>query len=174
MLEFQLTRVALVGARIALFNAYGVRARNELAARSIVPANYDRPLTTMPEQALYEACCRDLPLWVHNILADPAFPQRAALLMPLRRFEGELRDSKDNAVVSAVLSAGFRDQNLDPLDLPDRMPMRQRCALVMQVGVWQEAYRRLEDELVTILTSSAAELDSWLNAANEADRALAG
>jgi len=174
MIEFQLSHVALVGARMALFQPYGFHARNQLARRRVVPMNYEQALATMSGQDLHDACCRDLPLWVHNILSDPDFPQREALLMPLRRFEGELRDSKGNAVVSAVLSAGFRDQTLDPLDLPEKMPMRQRCAMVMQVGVWQEAYRRLERDLVGVLVNSAAELDSWLHSAHEAEHALAG
>ena len=79
MSEFQLTHIALVGARMTAFHAYGFYTRNELS---------------------------------------------------LRRFEGELRDSRDDEVISAVLSNGFRNQTFDPLNLPNNMPMRQRCAVV--------------------------------------------
>ena len=41
------------------------------------------------------------------------------------------------------------------------MPMRQRCAIVMQIGVWQEAYRSLEQDLVEILSRYAGEIIRW-------------
>ena len=125
----------------------------------------------LPERPLGELLKSQLPLWIHNILADPGFPQRDKLLMPLRRFEGELYDSREDEVVSAVLSAGFRDQTLDPLDLPASMPMRQRCTMVMQIGPWQDAYRRLEHDLVSLLTNCAAEVESWLDSAREPSHA---
>ena len=42
-----------------------------------------------------------------------------------------------------MLSAGFKSQPLDPLNLPAVMPLAPAlCALVMQIGVWQDAYRK--------------------------------
>ena len=83
-----------------------------------------------------------------------------------------MQDDRDNEVVSAVLSAGFRDQTLDPLDLPESMPMRQRCTMVMQVSTWQEAYRQLEHNVIGILITCPADIDSWLASAREPGHAL--
>lgn len=172
MLEFQLTHVALVGARISSFRPYGYKARNELAMRRITPDTAGMSLLELPSRPLGELFKSQLPVWIHNILADPGFPQRDKLLMPLRRFEGELHDNRDDEVVSTVLSAGFRDQTLDPLDLPESMPMRQRCSMVMQIDPWQDAYRRLERDLVNVLTSCAAEIECWLDSAREPSHAM--
>lgn len=172
MTDFQLTHVALVGARISAFHPYGFHARSELTMRRITPDTRGEPLQTMAECALREAFKSELPVWVHNILTDPEFPRRESLLMPLRRFEGELQDDKDNEVVSAVLSAGFRDQNLDPLDLPESMPMRQRCTMLMQVSKWKEAYQQLEHDVIDTLITCPADLDSWLASAREPGHAL--
>lgn len=172
MNEFQLTHVALVGARISAFHPYGFHARNELTMRRITPDTKGESLQAMPEGALRGLLKSELPVWVHNILTDPEFPRRETLLMPLRRFEGELQDDKDNEVVSAVLSAGFRDQTLDPLELPESMPMRQRCTMVMQVSQWQEAYRQLEHDVIDILVTCPADLDTWLASAREPGHAL--
>jgi hypothetical protein len=171
MPEFQLTHVALVGARMSAFEKYGFSTRNELSMCR-VPPDSGSSLAAMPEQELRLSLGAELPVWVHNIIADPGFPGRDSFLMPLRRFEGELFDSRSDDVVSAVLSAGFKDQTLDPLDLPVNMPMRQRCALVMQVTVWQEAYRALEQDLVDILVGRAAQLDEWCKRASNPDGAF--
>lgn len=160
--EFQLTQVALVGARIAAFNPYGIHSRSELVLQRVSPDFGQQQLPELSPAELRSILCGQLPLWVHNILVDPDFPGRERLLMPLRRFEGELHDNRDDIVVSAVLSAGFRSQNLDPLDLPDSMPMRQRCALVMQIAVWQEAFRRVEQEVISLLTELVPQLQDWL------------
>lgn len=172
MTDFQLTHVALVGARISAFHPYGFHARSELTMRRITPDTRGESLQAMTECALREVFKNELPVWVHNILTDPEFPRRESLLMPLRRFEGELQDDKDNEVVSAVLSAGFRDQNLDPLDLPESMPMRQRCTMVMQVSKWKEAYQQLEHDVIDTLITCPADLDSWLASAREPGHAL--
>jgi hypothetical protein len=173
MPEFQLTHVALVGARISAFNAYGFHARNELAMRRVTPNMAGLSLLDLPERPLAELFRAQLPLWVHNILADVDFPQRETLLMPLRRFEGEMRDNRADEVVSAVLSAGFRDQTLNPMDLPDDLPAQQRCVMVMRVGRWQEAYSRLEHDLSSLLTACAPEIENWLDSTQEPSHAIA-
>ena len=105
---------------------------------------------------------KQLPLWVHNIIRDASFPERDRLMMSLRRFEGELRDNRDNEVVASVLSAGFRNRPLDPLDPPATMPMRQRCALLLQIAPWQGAYQALEQEVVDILLANTLALHAWI------------
>lgn len=169
MSEFQLTHVALVGARMTVFQPYGFNARSELSQRRVVPTQVPEAgdVGTVREQ--YRA---ELPVWVHNIIADPDFPARHKYLMSLRRFEGELRDSKTDDVVSAVLSAGFRNQTLDPLNLPAAMPLRQRCALVMHIGVWQDAYRELEESLLTLLCEHREDVERWCRHASEAGFAI--
>ena len=162
-MEFQLTHVALVGARITAFHPYGMHSRSELVLQRVTPASTARTLPELPHPELRSALRAQLPLWIHNILFDSDFPGRERLLMPLRRFEGELNDNRNDTVVSAVLSSGFRNQNLDPLDLPDSMPMRQRCALVMQIGVWQEAYRRMEQEVLDLLVELAPQVQDWVD-----------
>jgi hypothetical protein len=160
MNEFQLTHVALVGARMDAFRAHGYRDRNELTMRVVVPGDI-ASLAELPAEEIPIALKSQLPIWVHNIITDTAFPRREKLLMPLRRFEGELQDSKHDEVVASVLSAGFRNQHLDPLNLPAVMPMRQRCAIVMHLGTWQEAFKALEQDLVAILSGYADELVRW-------------
>ena len=108
-----------------------------------------------------------LPLWVHNIIHDPLFPGRDRLLMALRRFEGELGDNKTDEVVATVLSAGFKNKHMDPLNLPRTMPMRQRCAMVMHLAVWQLAYRELENAIVRQLNEDRAALAKWLAFASQ-------
>ena len=93
------------------------------------------------------------------------------MLMPLRRFEGELSDSKSDEVVASVLSAGFRNENLDPLNLPESMPLRDRCAILMHVSVWQNAYQRLEHDLVTILSDYADDISRWTKMSLQPDYA---
>jgi hypothetical protein len=160
MREFQLTHVALVGARMEAFRTQGYRDRNELAMRVVIPPGADT-LLALPAGEIPVAFRSQLPIWVHNIISDPSFPRRDTLLMPLRRFEGELQDSRHDEVVASVLSAGFRNQTLDPLNLPPVMPLRQRCAIVMQIGTWQEAYRSLERDLVRILSGCAEDIVRW-------------
>lgn len=161
MAEFQLTHVALVGARMEMFQPLGFRARSEMALRRVMP-NFSQPYATQSRQALSRIFGQQLPIWVHNIIFDDGFPARDTLLMSLRRFEGELRDNRNNEVIAAVLSAGFGNRQLDPLDLPGTMPMRQRCAMLMQIGPWQEAYEELEENLTQTLCDNADALDSWV------------
>ena len=171
MSEFQLTHVALVGARIAAFSEHGVKDRNELTMRRIAPDMGDINLEELPEKQRRDLLAAQLPLWVHNIIADQEFPGRHKMLMPLRRFEGELSDSKSDEVVASVLSAGFRNQTLDPLNLPETMPLRERCALLMHVTVWQDAYKRLEHDLVAILSDYADDISRWIKMSRKPDYA---
>jgi hypothetical protein len=160
MNEFQLTHIALVGARMEVFRAQGFKDRNELAMRVVMPANTDS-LVELPDEEIPIAFKTQLPVWVHNIISDSSFPRREKMLMPLRRFEGELQDSKQDDVVARVLSAGFRNQHLDPLNLPAVMPTQERCAIVMQIGTWQDAYKTLEQDLVRLLSDYADDIIRW-------------
>lgn len=162
MSGFQMTHVALVGARFDAFRPLGYNSRSELAMRRVIPEMGQVPLRDVPPARLRSMFAEQLPYWVHNIIVDPEFPGRGKMQMALRRFEGEMRDNREDEVVAAVLSAGFRNRQLDPLNLPETMPMRQRCSLVMQSTVWQEAYRRLESELCASLLAYAGELEDWL------------
>lgn len=162
MSEFQLTHVALVGARMDAFHGSGYRLRSELALRRVVPPAVRDTLHSPGRASLRDSLKATLPVWVHNAITDPAFPARNQLLMCLRRFEGELRDNRHNEVVAAVLSAGFRNRLLDPLHLPDSMPMRQRCALLMQIGPWKDAYLRLEKEFCETLCERDEALSHWM------------
>lgn len=162
MSEFQLTHVALVGARMSVFSEYGFQDRNDLALCRVAPQMDEESLEDMPDNQKRALLAEQLPIWVHNIIADPDFPGRHKLIMPLRRFEGELSDSKSDEVVASVLSAGFRSQTLDPLNLPELMPLSQRCAILMHVDVWQEAYKRLEHDLVELLCAYAADVSRWV------------
>jgi hypothetical protein len=173
MPEFHLTHVALVGARMPAFSAYGIHDRNQLTMRLIVPDDGGQLLADIPEPELPFILRAQFPLWIHNIISDPDFPRRDQLEMPLRRFEGELCDSKNDEVVAAVLSAGFRNQPLDPLNLPAVMPLRQRCTIVMNIPVWQEAYRTLERAVIDVLCTNPVELDQWCKLQREAPLAAA-
>ncbi|TGD74006.1 hypothetical protein E4634_07650 [Mangrovimicrobium sediminis] len=161
MSEFQMTHVALVGARIDAFLPLGFRSRSELTLRRVMP-QYETSLTAMGTDQARATLAAQLPIWIHNAITDPGFPGRGELIMPLRRFEGELRDSRDNEVVSAVLNAGFRNRPLDPLNLPESMPLRQRCSMLMWIDSWQEAYKHLETRVVAILMNHRADIDNWL------------
>ncbi len=156
-----MTHVALVGARMDAFNALGFRSRSELTLRRVLPS-YETALWEMPESEARARIAAQLPIWIHNVITDTGFPGRDELIMPLRRFEGELRDSRDNEVVAAVLNAGFRNRPMDPLNLPDSMPLRQRCSMLMYVDSWREAYRHLESRVVDILVARRPEVDHWL------------
>ena len=171
MSEFQLTHVALVGARISSFREYGFKDRNQLAIRRIVPDMGEIDLAELSERQQRDLLAAQLPIWVHNIIADPDFPVRHKLTMPLRRFEGELSDSRNDEVVASVLSAGFRSQMMDPLNLPDFIPLRERCAILMHIDVWQDAYRRLEADLVDILCAHAADISRWMKMSREPEYA---
>ena len=162
MTAFQLTHVALVGARPESFLPLGFHARSELVMQRVVPDLGGRTLQSLPAAEARQLLSAQLPIWVHNAISAPGFPLRDQLQMALRRFEGELRDSRDNEVIASVLSAGFRDRQLDPLALPESMPLRQRCSLLMQIDVWQDAYRRLEEDFVEALLAGAPLLDQWL------------
>ena len=167
MSELQLSHIALVGARISDFSSYGVTSRNELKMRRILPTQEGKPLNELDTDERRATLAAQLPVWVHNIITDPEFPRRKKLLMPLRRFEGELKDKKDNEVVSAVMSAGFKSQTFNPMDLPKTMPMRRRCSMVAQIGVWQEAYQRLEDDIVNIMSDEASAVSQWCEQARQ-------
>lgn len=162
MPEFQMTHVALVGARMDAFQSLGYSTRSELTMRRVFPDMGAISLIDIPGPQLQSLFAEQLPLWVHNIIIDAEFPARGTMLMALRRFEGEMRDNREDEVVATVLSSGFRNRQLDPLKLPDTMPMRQRCSLVMQSAVWQEAYRNLESDLCTNLAANAREVEYWL------------
>ncbi len=162
MLQFQMTHVALVGARMDTFQPLGYRHRSELAMRRVVPAGFGDVLAGPDRQSLPGLVAQTLPFWVHNAISDSAFPSRERLLMALRRFEGELRDNRENDAIAAVLSAGFRNRTLDPLHPPDSMPMRQRCSLLMHIGPWKDAYQRLEGEFCDALCEDADALTAWL------------
>lgn len=159
--EFQLTHVALVGARMSVFQPYGFRTRDELAMRRVAPEMAGLAVDALPQKELRQWLVGQLPLWVHNIIADPDFPNREKLLMPIRRFEGELRDNKTDEVISAVLSKGFRNENFDPYNLPRNMPVRQRCAILAQINVWQEAYGHLERELLDLMLQQPEDIARW-------------
>ncbi|MEM1112864.1 MAG: hypothetical protein AAGI11_13210 [Pseudomonadota bacterium] len=161
MYDFQLTHVALVGARMSAFHAYGYKARSDLTLCRVAPESAGVALSKLSDGELREKLQRQLPLWVHNIISDPEFPSRDKLLMPLRRFEGELKDSKNDEVVSAVLSKGFMSEYFDPFDLPRNMPVRERCAIIAHLQVWQDAYRSVERDLLDLLVDHAEELESW-------------
>ena len=172
MSEFQLTHIALVGARMASFHEHGYHTRNELSLQRVAPEITSHQVSMLPRQEFVSRLKKQLPVWVHNIITDPNFPSRRKLLMPLRRFEGELHDSKEDEVVSAVLSNGFKNQSFDPLNLPRSMPMRQRCAMVVHIKVWQEAYKRLENDVVNILAEDAEAIATWCEYARHPGHAL--
>lgn len=163
MSELHLTHIALVGARMSAFKPYGFHDRNQLAMRRITPDIGGRSIAAIPAGELPAVLRAELPIWIHNMIADPGFPGRDNLLMPLRRFEGELCDSKSDEVVALVLSAGFKNQTLDPLNLPGVMPLRQRCAVLMHIRVWQEAYSKLEEDLINILSGQVEDICRWVD-----------
>ena len=87
--------------------------------------------------------------------------------MPIRRFEGELKDKKSDEVVSAVMTAGFKSETLNPLDLPKEMSMQDRCAVVAQINVWQEAYQQLENDIVQNLYDQLPAIAQWSTSARK-------
>ena len=174
MSEFYLCHVALVGARMSTFADFGYNTRNELSLRRVVPDNYASPLSQLPAQEARVLLVGHFPLWIHNIITDPDFPQRHKLEMPLRRFEGELNDSKNNEVMAAVLSAGFKNRTLNPDKLPDSMPLRQRCAIVAHIDAWREAYLCLESDVVDLMMAKLPELDNWIKLARSPGNDLIG
>lgn len=172
MSEFQLTHIVLVGARINSFRPYGFNSREELTMCRVVP---EAPNDVLPNQGSLRALLTEqLPIWIHNIITDPDFPQRERLVMPLRRFEGELRDNKEDELVSTVLRHGFKSLQFDPLDLPRTMPLRQRCALVVHLSVWQEAYQKLSSDIVEILAENSELLGKWCEFARHPEHAAVG
>jgi hypothetical protein len=174
MSEFQLTHIALVGARINSFRPYGYSTREALTMCRVVP-EAPSGVTTSGEKAPLKASLHaQLPIWIHNIVSDPDFPLRERLLMPLRRFEGELRDNRDDEVVSLVLRHGFKSQQMDPLDLPRTMPMRQRCAMVVHLDTWRDAYTRLSQEIVEVLSENTELLGKWCEFARLPEHAAVG
>jgi hypothetical protein len=68
-----------------------------------------------------------------------------------------------------VLSNGFRNQTFDPLNLPGNMPMPERCAVVVHIRTWQEAYQQLEKDVLTILADEANALAQWCSQARQPD-----
>ena len=172
MSEFHLTHIALVGARMSCFHTHGYHTRNELSFQRVSPGLTNQQVHMLSRQELISRLKRQLPIWIHNIIVDAEFPERHKLTMPIRRFEGELNDSKHDEVVSAVLSHGFKNQTFDPLNLPQTMPMRQRCAMVVHIKVWQEAYKRLENDVVTVLADNAEAVATWCEYAQHPGHAL--
>lgn len=170
MSEFYLCQIALVGARMAAFAPYGFHNRNDIAMRRIAP-RFDSAVDNLDDTALRNLLSSEFPVWIHNIVTDPTFPLKQELAMPLRRFEGELSDNKNNDVVSAVLSAGFRNETLDPLALPDSMPLRQRCAMIAHVEQWQDAYVVLVKDVIDILMTDLSAIANWREMAGHADNA---
>ena len=172
MSEFYLCHIALVGARISTFQEYGYNTRNDLSLCRVVPDTGDEPLAQLPPEQVREMLKEQFPIWIHNIISDPEFPQRHKLEMPLRRFEGELKDSKENETISAVLSAGFKSETLDPTNLPSSMPLRQRCAMVAHIDAWQDAYSCLEHDVVEIMMAQPAQIDNWMKFAGGPDQEI--
>jgi hypothetical protein len=167
MSEFQLSHIAVVGARMEAFDTYGIINRNELRLRRIVPHNAADSLQGSDTTRIRIELAKEMPIWIHNVITDPEFPCREKLLMPLRRFEGELRDKKDDEVVSAVMSAGFKGESLDPLNLPKIMTMRQRVAIVAQIKIWQDAYSKLEVDFIDLMFEQAAAIAKWCELASQ-------
>lgn len=169
MTDLQLTQIALVGARITDFSNFGYTNRNAMTMRRVAPEL--EPADAGVSDASDSASCfkNRLPVWVHNIINDPEFPSREELMMPLRRFEGELIDSRDNEVVSTVLAHGFRNQSFDPLNLPVTMPLSQRCAMVAHIDVWESAFRQLERDLSEIMTKHYDQISNWCERARQDD-----
>ena len=169
MTDLQLTQVALVGARIEQFREYGYASRGALALRRITPTLLPRGVDKDDDARMRSYFKEKLPLWVHNIINDPLFPCREQLLMPIRRFEGELHDGRNNDVVSSVLSHGFRNQHFDPLNLPEGMCLSERCAMVAHLSIWKAAYRRLENDLSDIMAENYDRIASWWDYARLTD-----
>lgn len=172
MSEFQLSHIALVGARIEAFSPYGITSRNELSLRRIVPNNAMTSLQGSDRARIRADLTEQLPIWIHNVIADEDFPGRNKLLMPLRRFEGELKDKKNNEVVSAVMSAGFKGETLDPLHLPKTMTMRQRVEIVAQIDVWKDAYLTLEAAFIDLVLDHAAAISAWCELASQPGKSI--
>ena len=174
MSEFQMTHVALVGARINAFAPLGISSRTELTMSLVLPPVEPGHYQNQDTRAMKASLLEDLPFWVHNCIYDSAFPGRQRLAMHLRKFEGELRDNRSNEVIATVLSYGFRNRQMDPMALPENMPLRQRCSMLMHLGPWQEAYRELELQFASILAAEAEQLELWLaKSRSESDHAIA-
>ena len=174
MSEFQMTHVALVGARMDSFAPLGFRNRSDLTMSRALPPAGPQPCQQQDRPALQAQLALELPICVHNCICDRQFPARERLSMHLRKFEGELRDNRNNEVIATVLNCGFRNRQMNPLELPDSMPLRQRCNMLMHLGPWQEAYRELERQFTAILASEVNQLDLWLaSSRTEIDRDVA-
>lgn len=167
MSEFHLSHIALVGARMNAFSEFGISNRNELKMRRISPAGLEEAVDTLGAPQLKKLLIKQLPIWVHNAITDPEFPNREQILMPIRRFEGELKDQKSDEVVSAVMTAGFKSETLNPLDLPKEMSMQDRCAMVAQINVWQESYLQLEKDIVQVMYDQLPAISQWCSFARE-------
>jgi hypothetical protein len=170
MSEFQLTHIALVGARINSFRPYGYSTREALTMCRVVPETVPGP-EAGDDATIQTLLGAQLPIWIHNIITDPGFPGRDRLLMSLRRFEGELRDKRDDEVVSTVLRYGFKNQQLDPLALPGSMPLQQRCAMVVHLNTWRDAYLQLSSDVVGILAANSGKLSEWCEMARQPEHA---
>ena len=70
------------------------------------------------------------------------------------------------------MSAGFKSQNLNPLDLPKTMPLKRRCSMLAHMAVWQEAYLKLEDEIVSIMSDEVTALGQWCEFARQPSHAI--
>lgn len=165
MSEFHLSHIALVGARMETFCEFGISNRNELKMRRVSPSGFEDSVKRLSVADLKKLLVEQLPLWIHNIITDPDFPKREQLLMPVRRFEGELKDKKADEVVCAVMTAGFKSESLNPLNLPKEMSMQQRCEMVAQINVWQEAYQTLESDILEIMSDQVTAVAQWCSSA---------
>jgi hypothetical protein len=41
------------------------------------------------------------------------------------------------------------------------MPLQRRCSIVAHIGVWQEAYQKLEGEITRIMSADASAVSQW-------------
>ncbi|MFV0275719.1 MAG: hypothetical protein ACK5HY_00810, partial [Parahaliea sp.] len=60
-----------------------------------------------------------------------------------------------------------RSQQLDPLELPNTMPLRERCIMLSQLQVWQDAFQRMSTEVVSILSENTDLLKHWCEFARQ-------
>ena len=73
---------------MSTFTEFGYSTRNELSLRRVVPEHYANAVSQLAVKDAEALLIKHFPLWIHNSISDPEFPQRRKLEMPLRRFEG--------------------------------------------------------------------------------------
>jgi hypothetical protein len=47
------------------------------------------------------------------------------------------------------------------------MPLQRRCSIVAHIGVWQEAYQKLEGEITRIMSADASSVSQWCELARQ-------